>query len=49
MDEYGRFLAGYGSNLQWSFWLVYAANTAQWQVWQLFSKLQKKWKRVRGK
>jgi hypothetical protein len=40
--RYGRFLAGYGSNLQWSFWLVSAANTAQWQVWQLFSKLQKR-------
>jgi len=35
-------MAGYCSNLPWSFWLVYAANKAQWQVWQLFSKLQQK-------
>jgi hypothetical protein len=35
-------MAGYCSNLPWSFWLVYAANKAQWQVWQLFPKLQQK-------
>jgi hypothetical protein len=35
-------MAGYCSNLSWRFWLVYAANKAQWQVWQLFSKLQQK-------
>jgi hypothetical protein len=35
-------MAGYCSNLPWSFWLVYAANKAQWQVWQLFSKLQQR-------
>jgi hypothetical protein len=35
-------MAGYCSNLSWSFWLVYAANKAQWQVWQLFSKLQQR-------
>jgi hypothetical protein len=35
-------MAGYCSNLPWSFRLVYAANKAQWQVWQLFSKLQQR-------
>jgi hypothetical protein len=35
-------MAGYGSNLPWSFGLVYAANKARWQVWQLFSKLQQR-------
>jgi hypothetical protein len=35
-------MAGYCSNLPWNFWLVYAANKAQWQVWQLFSKLQQR-------
>jgi hypothetical protein len=35
-------MAGYCSNLPWSFWLVYAVNKAQWQVWQLFSKLQQR-------
>jgi hypothetical protein len=35
-------MAGYGSNLPWNFWLVYAANKAQWQVWQLFSELQQR-------
>jgi hypothetical protein len=32
-------MAGYGSNLSWSFWLIYPVKKAQWQVWQLFSKL----------
>ena len=36
---YGRFMAGYCSNLPSSFRLVYALKKAQWQVWQLFSKL----------
>jgi hypothetical protein len=35
-------MAGYCSNLPWSFWLVYGANKTQWQVWQLFSKLQQR-------
>jgi hypothetical protein len=35
-------MAGYCSNLPWSFWLIYAASKAQWQVWQLFSKLQQR-------
>jgi hypothetical protein len=35
-------MAGYCSNLPWSFWLVYAVKKAQWQVWQLFLKLQQK-------
>jgi hypothetical protein len=35
-------MAGYCSNLSWSFGLVYAANKAQWQVWQLFSQLRQK-------
>jgi hypothetical protein len=35
-------MAGYCSNLPWSFWLVCAANKAQWQVWQLFSKLRQR-------
>jgi hypothetical protein len=35
-------MAGYCSNLPWSFWLVYAASEAQWQVWQLFAKLQQR-------
>jgi hypothetical protein len=42
-------MAGYCSNLSWSFGLVYAANKAQWQVWQLFSKLrQRKIEKSRG-
>jgi hypothetical protein len=32
-------MAGYCSDLPWSFWLVYAMNKAQWQVWQLLAKL----------
>jgi hypothetical protein len=36
--RHGRFMAGYCSNLSWSFWLIYPANKAQWQVWQLFPK-----------
>jgi hypothetical protein len=35
-------MAGYCSNLPWSFWLVCAANKVQWQVWQLFSKLRQR-------
>jgi hypothetical protein len=35
-------MAGYCSDLPWSFWLVYAPNKVQWQVWQLFSKLQQR-------
>jgi hypothetical protein len=35
-------MAGYGNDLPWSFWLVYAASEVQWQVWQLFSKLQQR-------
>jgi hypothetical protein len=35
-------MAGYCSNLPWSFWLCCAANKAQWQVWQVFSKLRQR-------
>jgi hypothetical protein len=35
-------MAGYCSNLSWSFGLGCAANKAQWQVWQLFSKLRQR-------
>jgi hypothetical protein len=35
-------MAGYCSNLPWSFWLIYAVSKAQWQVWHLFSKLQQR-------
>jgi hypothetical protein len=38
-EDYGRFMASYGSNLPSSFRLVYAAYKPRWQVWQLFSKL----------
>jgi hypothetical protein len=41
-------MAGYCSNLSWSFGLVYAANKAQWQVWQLFSKLRQRKKEESG-
>jgi hypothetical protein len=40
--DYGRFMAGYCSNLPSSFRLVYAAKKTQWQVWHLFSKLSHK-------
>src|SRR5215208_5813824 len=35
-------MAGYCSNLPWSFWLIYAARKAQWQAWQVFPKLQQR-------
>jgi hypothetical protein len=35
-------MAGYCSNLPWSFWLVCTANKGLWQVWQLFSKLRQR-------
>jgi hypothetical protein len=35
-------MAGYCSNLPWSFWLVYTADKTEWQVWQLLSKLLQK-------
>ena len=38
-EGYGRFMAGYCSNLPWIFSLIYAVYKPQWQVWQLFSKL----------
>src|SRR5215213_5916001 len=41
-EQYGRFMAGYCSNLPWSFRLVFAVKNAQWRVWQLFSKLQQR-------
>jgi hypothetical protein len=37
--DYGRFMAGYCSNLPSSFRLVYATYKPRWQVWHLFSKL----------
>jgi hypothetical protein len=37
--DYGRFMAGYCSNLPSSFRLVYVAKKTQWQVWHLVSKL----------
>src|SRR5215212_2537470 len=37
--DYGRFMAGYCSNLPSSIRLVFAAYKPRWQVWQLFSKL----------
>jgi hypothetical protein len=40
--QYGRFMAGYCSNLPSSFRLVYAVKKAQWQVWQLLLKLQQR-------
>jgi hypothetical protein len=42
---YGRFMAGYGSNLPCFSWLICAVNKAQWQVWQLFLKLTRREKR----
>src|SRR5215218_3662153 len=48
--RYGRFMAGYCSNLPWSFRLVYAVKEARWQVWQLLLKLQqRKVEKRRGK
>jgi hypothetical protein len=38
-EGYGRFMAGYCSNLPWIFPLIYAVYKPQWQVWHLFSKL----------
>src|SRR5215210_1693715 len=46
--RYGRFMAGYCSNLPSSFWLVYAVKKARWQVWQLLLKLQQRESRKRG-
>src|SRR5918994_5350152 len=37
--RYGRFMAGYCSNLPSSFGLGYATYRPRWQVWHLFSKL----------
>jgi hypothetical protein len=39
-------MAGYCSNLSWSFWLIYPANKAQWQVWQLFRNFGKEQQRA---
>src|SRR4051812_24580688 len=44
--DYGRFMAGYCSNLPSSFRLVYAPHEPRWQVWQLFLKLSRR--RERG-
>jgi hypothetical protein len=41
-------MAGYCSNLSWSFWLIHPVNKAQWQVWQLFSKLWRRAEKSRG-
>jgi hypothetical protein len=38
-EGYGRFMAGYCSNLPWIFPLIYTVYKPQWQVWHLFSKL----------
>jgi hypothetical protein len=38
-DDYGRFMAGYCSNLPLSFRFIYAVYRPRWQVWHLFSKL----------
>src|SRR5215211_835936 len=41
-EDYGRFMAGYCSNLPLSSRLIYAAYKPRWQVWQLFSKLSRR-------
>jgi hypothetical protein len=46
--QYGRFMAGYCSNLPSSFRLVYAVKKARWQVWQLLLKLQQRKVEKRG-
>src|SRR5215210_6308344 len=48
-SRYGRFMAGYCSNLPLSFRLVYAVKQARWQVWQLLLKLQQRKVRKRGR
>jgi hypothetical protein len=40
--DYGRFMAGYCSNLPSNFRLVYATYKPRWQVWHVFSKLSHK-------
>jgi hypothetical protein len=41
-------MAGYCSNLPWSFRLVYTVNKTRWQVWQLLLKLTHKEVEKRG-
>jgi hypothetical protein len=49
VEDYGRFMAGYGSNLPSSSRLVYALYKSRWQVWQLFSKLLRREEKERKK